>query len=98
MSDFERIKRKRNPALKSNIVDDLIKRLQEYTDKLELEVDKQTKPVFGHAACRTCAARLIGVRVLSFLKSANCTPARVQSVRLRKNPVLWLHAHGRTLN
>ena len=36
MSDFERIKRKRNPVLKSNIVDDLIKRLQEYTDKLEL--------------------------------------------------------------
>ena len=63
MSDFERIKRKRNPALKSNIVDDLIKRLQEYTDKLELEVDKQTKPVFGHAACGTFAARLIGVRV-----------------------------------
>ena len=45
MSDFERIKRKRNPVLKSNIVDDLIKRLQEYTDKLELEVDKQTKHI-----------------------------------------------------
>ena len=44
-SDFERIKRKRNPALKSNIVDDLVKRLQEYTDKLELEVDKQTKHI-----------------------------------------------------
>ena len=48
---------------------------------------------FLHFACKTRAhavraraARVLGVRVQDFWKLANCTPARVRCVRVRKNP------------
>ena len=43
--DFDRIKKMRTQIMRTNLVDDLILRLQEYTDKLEQEVDRQTKHI-----------------------------------------------------
>lgn len=42
---FNRIKKMRAQVMRNNIVDDLILRLKEYTDKLEQEVDRKTKHI-----------------------------------------------------